>query len=79
MLGELGRAVPSERRMRPQVVVIVTPGLDRLTCVLQILEQTDIEALVSALAIETLGETVFDGPAWPNADEFHAIAVSPLI
>jgi hypothetical protein len=65
--------------MRPEVVVLVTPFLDGLAGVFQVLEPMEIQTLIPEFAIETLDETVFDGPAWSNENQLHPIAVGPLV
>jgi len=58
LAGDLGGGIPAQFRVRPNVVVIVPPGIEHEVRVRQRREQRLVAALVAQAAIEALHEAV---------------------
>jgi hypothetical protein len=57
--------------MRPLVVVVVTPGVDRVPCVVQTGEPVEVWAVVTELAVEAFDKSVLRRFARLNEVQLH--------
>ena len=63
--------------MRPDVVVVVSPGIDGLPGIGQILEPVFVQAIVSERTVETLDKRVLHGFAGLNEVQLRSTALAP--
>ena len=50
--------------MRPDGIVVPSPGFDHDLCLLQRVEERTFEQLITKLSVEALAEAIFPGTAW---------------
>lgn len=63
--------------MRPAVVVVHTPAINAVACVVQTGEPMQIQAVVAELAVETLDESILSRFTWLNEMELDASTLRP--
>src|SRR4051794_959434 len=68
----------AERAVRPDLVVGVSPSLDQHRCLLQAVEDLEVQQLVSELAVEAFAVAVSPGTARLDEERRHAAAPEPL-
>lgn len=73
-----GRDV-AERRVRPEVIVILPPAFDLLAGIVERQEPVGVQALVPETAVERFDEGVVGRLAWPRIVERDPVVIGPAI
>lgn len=68
-----------QRTMRTDMIVVLPPRFNRLSCILQIVEDGLVQTFLSETPVEALVECILKRLAWPDELQRDTVAIRPCI